>query len=939
EAERPPPIKSEASVEITEPEEASQPAPVEAVAPPPPDATPAIPDFVLDHVPETAAPALFSPKRARSPGLLEEENSAKRVKTESVIGIDFNLQAMLQNALESYNSGATHAENAAVDHAHTNAEGEGKGEGDGSAHASSSATASPPPREREKMAEQQNVMKASSNSAYVLRSMSLPVLGNLAVQILLRISQQTRAETEALLHTEPDSEPSEFRKAYDLLKNLFELARRAFSDKDCPLLFPDDLDISDSDDRETIRMANLATIGLGVKEVGVTDVHDNLWSIFLQEDGEYKATLTALVVSLKTQALLESWEDGDGEAQQRRGSELLDRHFPVDFEETLKLRTGDFVLNSDELGLVKQVKQRRELILGCLGEEQPRTSVENLFSFESLPEEISLFLQGHLGVIVDYAEKYGVNIPLGEEPVTTNNAHFENHHDTGHDDIAALLASATSGIFQNHTDEPKESHAEAPRPEEPSSSAEDYDLSKLLQATLTEHGLEAKDEPVDQPATNGTGGFDAKDFELASLIAEKLADVGEAVPDDLANHSTTPYSPTVQDTNHAAVHPSYLAQLNQTQTSSPYVSYPQAAAPQVSAATGEMLPPNQSSPTSVLYERARQAAVAKSSTAARREGLHSTRRPWTPEEEKALMAGLDMVKGPHWSQILSLFGANGTISDILKDRTQVQLKDKARNLKLFFLKTNSEMPFYLQSVTGELKTRAPSQAARKEAEEKARLNSEEEQARIQSIMMLASGLQNRPLASAMNPVRTPTSPYASPHTPGVGIPHTGVNTTSVQTSTNGAVLAAPVPISPLVKSEPADHHAVSHISSLPNIQPAPAYKSQLAPQPPRQQPMQQPQQQTQQRQQQYTQQHTQQHAQQQVQQHQQQQQQQQRQQPQQQVQNHTSPQKSQAQPQQYSSPQKPQLTLPQQRIQSPQQHVQHTVQHTVQSPQQQSPQK
>lgn len=147
-------------------------------------------------------------------------------------------------------------------------------------------------------------------------------------------------------------------------------------------------------------------------------------------------------------------------------------------------------------------------------------------------------------------------------------------------------------------------------------------------------------------------------------------------------------------------------------------SYGQASA---GSADGSNLPPTQSLPTAVLYERARQAAVAKSSTAhVRREGLHSTRRPWTPEEEKALMQGLDMVKGPHWSQILQLFGLNGTLSDILKDRTQVQLKDKARNLKLFFLKTNSEMPYYLQCVTGELKTRAPGQAARKEAEEQAR---------------------------------------------------------------------------------------------------------------------------------------------------------------------------------------------------------------------------
>lgn len=122
------------------------------------------------------------------------------------------------------------------------------------------------------------------------------------------------------------------------------------------------------------------------------------------------------------------------------------------------------------------------------------------------------------------------------------------------------------------------------------------------------------------------------------------------------------------------------------------------------------------------------------------------------------MAGLDMVKGPHWSQILTLFGHNGSISDILKERTQVQLKDKARNLKLFFLKTNSEMPFYLQAVTGELKTRAPTQAARKEAEERARMNSEEEQARIQGIMTLAGGLQNPPQARAAGGSATVVTP-------------------------------------------------------------------------------------------------------------------------------------------------------------------------------------
>jgi hypothetical protein len=105
------------------------------------------------------------------------------------------------------------------------------------------------------------------------------------------------------------------------------------------------------------------------------------------------------------------------------------------------------------------------------------------------------------------------------------------------------------------------------------------------------------------------------------------------------------------------------------------------------------------------------------------------------------MAGLDSVKGPHWSQILALYGTNGTVNEMLKDRNQVQLKDKARNLKLFFLKSGIEVPYYLQSVTGELKTRAPSQAARREQEERNRLGSDDERARFDGIMALSQALK------------------------------------------------------------------------------------------------------------------------------------------------------------------------------------------------------
>ena len=116
------------------------------------------------------------------------------------------------------------------------------------------------------------------------------------------------------------------------------------------------------------------------------------------------------------------------------------------------------------------------------------------------------------------------------------------------------------------------------------------------------------------------------------------------------------------------------------------------------------------------------AATSKASPNSRRTGHPSQRRAWTQEEENALMAGLDRVRGPHWSQILGMFGPGGSISEALKDRNQVQLKDKARNLKLYFLKSGVEVPCCLSFVTGELKTRAPAQAAKNEAKKRERLS-------------------------------------------------------------------------------------------------------------------------------------------------------------------------------------------------------------------------
>lgn len=77
------------------------------------------------------------------------------------------------------------------------------------------------------------------------------------------------------------------------------------------------------------------------------------------------------------------------------------------------------------------------------------------------------------------------------------------------------------------------------------------------------------------------------------------------------------------------------------------------------------------------------------------------KRTWSKEEEKTLITGL-IDLGPAWAKILDLYGPGGKINENLKNRTQVQLKDKARNWKLHYLKTGKPLPEYLNRVTGNL---------------------------------------------------------------------------------------------------------------------------------------------------------------------------------------------------------------------------------------------
>ena len=122
------------------------------------------------------------------------------------------------------------------------------------------------------------------------------------------------------------------------------------------------------------------------------------------------------------------------------------------------------------------------------------------------------------------------------------------------------------------------------------------------------------------------------------------------------------------------------------------------AAAALSAGGSGILMDSTSAANSAMAQYIVNAAVASSGTRIKK---IKSKRTWSKEEEDALIEGLKEV-GPSWSKILDMYGPGGKISEDLKNRTQVQLKDKARNWKLHYLKTGKPLPFYLVKVTGTL---------------------------------------------------------------------------------------------------------------------------------------------------------------------------------------------------------------------------------------------
>ncbi|RGP68001.1 telomeric dna-binding factor trf1 [Fusarium longipes] len=604
-----------------------------------------------------------------------------------------------------------------------------------------------------------------------LRKASRYALGNMALSVLLLFSQSFDDSIKPIQDAD-----SQHAKSFRDLQSSFAQIKQIYSSG--PILSADEPDLQDHESRTILDLANLAQFCIWLLQTApsYSEAHQHFHAIFRGQVSDLGSDALDLYLSLKTQVAIDALVSKTAE---QTNEQVLEEALINGMEDKLRGLHNGFDLTHADSEFITSVRSRKTSLEGETSTES--AVLREKYKVDDLLRQVSTCVKTRLALMSDLGSRLGHPMRSSEETAVDLLGDASCDPTLDMEDLSSFFEKTTSGLVQDAlaglTDDTatttNPNPDPTPNPEPTPVVAETVEPTPTAEPTKT-----PEKEASSTPQTNTKPDMITDYKELEALVAESTSNY---VKTTLHGLSPVPYQPTVP----TSTTQTYLNQLQQQQAHNTYYSSYTQSVPEPQPPPpepGHNLPPNQTFPSAILYDKARQAALSKNASHTRREGLHSTRRPWTQEEEKALMAGLDMVKGPHWSQILTLFGQNGTISDILKDRTQVQLKDKARNLKLFFLKTNSEMPYYLQAVTGELKTRAPTQAARKEAEERARLSSEEQRATLNGIMTLAGGLQNPPQGQGRG-AGTPASAVGS----GVMTPAQAASAAQAASSQQGQV--------------------------------------------------------------------------------------------------------------------------------------------------------
>lgn len=476
---------------------------------------------------------------------------------------------------------------------------------------------------------------------------------------------------------------------------MFDHTKKVYSIRE-PFLSSQELGFNGNEQVEIIRKANLATFVssvFGSQDVGFYHLNEFFLDTFVADGGRLLKNQAGLFLDLKTQAYISAIANGE-----RSREDILHDLFPDDLEQgLLNRRPGGKQPSPGEADFIQRANNRKKTLL-----EEPMTAeavaqLPEKYVWEDFLRDISSYISKNFNTIV------GASVSIDSWVHRT-------HQLTLVQGRTIAVAHRSANLFE--TDLAQQPRRQLPRNPPQGSLVQEEDAAPPAVNAFTPRVAQMLTPDADSITAMATRAAELamQDFSVNQDTATPSQQSNDKLPQQQPQQypfhfeqQPAPYYTQSQFTNGPQLlqqqQPADMGQAQNMYMNAPPIPYP-----------------TQSAPTSVLYERARMAATAKASPSNRRAGHPSQRRPWNREEEAALMAGLDHVKGPHWSQILAMYGAGGTIDESLKDRNQVQLKDKARNLKLFFLKSGIEVPYYLQFVTGELKTRAP-QVAR-QAEER-----------------------------------------------------------------------------------------------------------------------------------------------------------------------------------------------------------------------------
>lgn len=193
---------------------------------------------------------------------------------------------------------------------------------------------------------------------YTRRTHALPALRTAAVDVLKALSDNPFEDTWATLNDQPGSE---IAQEYARLKSYFDMLRNYFSTS-FPLLYADNLDVSRTEEREVIRIANLATACasmFGTNEITLEDLNQDFLNIFVPNDQVLSSEVAELYVGLKTQMFLILLES---EPQANR-EQALETLFATGLEDALKKRHPNSAMSVNETVLIETAKARKAMLL------------------------------------------------------------------------------------------------------------------------------------------------------------------------------------------------------------------------------------------------------------------------------------------------------------------------------------------------------------------------------------------------------------------------------------------------------------------------------------------------------------------------------------------------------------------------------------------------